>query len=86
MKFSVRWKELALDDLTAIWLRADSTSRVKITGAAREVDRLLQNDPALQGESREGDRRIMFVAPLAVSFRVLERNSIVHVLRIRRFA
>ena len=85
MRFTVRWKGDASDDLTAIWLAADSRLRRKITSAAREVDHLLQDAPEGIGESREDDRRIMFVAPLAVTFRVDAQARKVEVLRIRQF-
>jgi plasmid stabilization system protein ParE len=85
VRFTVRWKEDASDDLTAIWLAADSRLRRNITSAAREVDRLLQYDPDRIGESREHDRRITFAAPLAVTFRVDAQARKVEVLRIRQF-
>jgi plasmid stabilization system protein ParE len=85
VKFVVRWKQHALDDLAAIWLDAVSWDRRIITTAAREADRVLRRDPYGISESREGDLRIMFVAPLAVTFSIDDASDKVEVLRIRRF-
>jgi hypothetical protein len=38
-----------------------------------DIDRLLSLNPAEQGESREGDVRILIELPLGVYFRVLEQ-------------
>jgi hypothetical protein len=56
-----------------------------ITAATGKVDYLLKNDPFGASESREGDRRIMFVAPLAVTFRINAAADRVEVLRVRSF-
>lgn len=85
MKFVVRWKQDASDDLASIWLDAESSARGKVTASAREIDRLLQTNPYGQGESREGDLRVMFVPPLAASFRVTPGADKVEVLRIWQF-
>ncbi|MGH7136903.1 MAG: hypothetical protein ACREHD_14280 [Pirellulales bacterium] len=85
MKFSLEWKQTATDELADIWLRADSRTRRKITAATVKVDDLLKRDPYGESESREGDRRIMFVAPLAITFRVDPEVDNVEVLRVRRF-
>lgn len=85
MKFVVRWKQNALDDLAMMWLNAVSWDRRIITAAAREADRMLRRDPYAESESREADLRIMFVAPLAITFRVDQAAGKVEVLRIRRF-
>lgn len=85
MRFVVEWKKTAIDELTALWLIADSAGRTAITVAARDIDRLLQADPHAQGESRESDRRVMFVRPLAAAFRIDSRTSRVDVLRIWQF-
>ena len=62
-------------------------ARILVTGGAgligsTTIDLLLRHDPGMQGESREGDRRILIVLPLCVVFRVLEedrRAEVVHV-------
>jgi plasmid stabilization system protein ParE len=85
VKFVVRWKQDASDELASIWLDAESSARGRITTSAREIDRLLQTNPYGQGESREADLRVMFVPPLAASFRVIPRVDKVEVLRIWQF-
>ena len=85
MKRIVEWKKTATDELTAMWLDADSRDLGRITTAAREVDRLLQTDPYGQGESRDADRRVMFVAPLAVNFRINAQMDKVEVVHIWQF-
>lgn len=85
MNFFVEWKKTATDELAEIWLNADSPERGRVTASASEIDRLLHLSPGRRGESRDGGRRIMFVAPLAASFRVLPAIEKVEVLRIWRF-
>ncbi|HQU45334.1 MAG TPA: hypothetical protein PK867_21135 [Pirellulales bacterium] len=68
-----------------MWVSAGSAGRQDITFAAGEVDDLLQNDPQAHGESRERGRRIMFVAPLAVTFRVDIQARKAEVLRVRKY-
>lgn len=85
MKFILQWKQTATDELAAVWVSADSPTREKITVATCKVDNLLRSDPYECSESRDADRRILFVAPLAVTFRVDAQASTVEVLRVRRF-
>lgn len=85
MNFSLEWKVTATNELAQIWMRADSGTRQRITAAAGKVDQLLKSDPYGSSESREADRRILFVAPLAVTFRVDTPANRVHVLRVRQF-
>lgn len=80
--FRVRWKQSALDELTALWMAADSEGRREITAAAHRIDQLLQGDPEDQGESRPGGRRILFVPPLGLLFRVDAALSVVRVLHV----
>jgi hypothetical protein len=83
--FTVRWKRSALNELAAVWTEADSDQRQDITAASERIDRLLQGDPEHQGESRPGERRILFVPPLGRTFRVQKRASTVFVLHVWRF-
>lgn len=85
MKFSLEWKQTATDELAEIWLRANSETRRKITVATGNVDLMLKSDPYGHSESRDADRRIMFVAPLAITFRVDPEADNVEVLRVRQF-
>jgi hypothetical protein len=70
MSFQVEWLETALDELTSLWLQADAVQRRAITQATHAIELKLGSDPLNEGESRPGDRRITFVPPLAVRFRV----------------
>jgi hypothetical protein len=78
MKWTVTWVPPAETELAALWL--DGNIRGAVTEAARRIERALRSDPANQGESREGDFRVMFETPLGVSFRVLPDERLVQVL------
>ena len=81
--FEVRWARPALDELARLWTTADSSLRQAITTASNVADQRLQLDPMNEGESRAQGRRITFVAPLAIVFRVDGRT--VSVLQVRLF-
>ena len=83
MSYTVRWSRRALDALAEIWL-ANPGQRAEINQAAASIDRLLRVNPEEQGESRDNDRRILFMPPLVVIFRVDDANRTVRILRIRR--
>lgn len=85
MKFRLEWKQTATDEHAVIWVGADSPTRHMITVAANKVDFLLRSDPYQHSESRDADRRILFVAPLAITFRVDAGTSKLEVLRVRQF-
>jgi hypothetical protein len=79
--FKVIWQPAAHDDLAEQWLGASSERRGKITEAAREVELALKHNPQDVGESRVNERRVFFVAPLAVLFEVDEQASVVRILK-----
>lgn len=81
--FRVRWERRALNELALLWSQADSAVRQAIAPAAHEVDQRLQNDPHNEGESRSGGRRVLFVGPLVVLFRVEDDGQTVSVLQVR---
>ena len=83
--FRVEWLQLAMDQLSDLWLQADSELRQALAGATDAVDRQLRRDPLNQGESRSRDLRIAFFAPLAVTFRVDADDRVVQVVAIRLF-
>lgn len=83
MKYRVEWNRAARDALTEIWLRVDSAERKAVSEAVASIDKLFQYRPAQQGESREGDRRILFAHPLVVTFRVSNTEHTVQVLYVR---
>ncbi|MCI0460488.1 MAG: hypothetical protein L0Z62_26335 [Gemmataceae bacterium] len=83
--FHVEWLQQALDDLADAWVQADSAQRQAITAASDEVDQRLQSDPHNEGESRAGGRRILFVPPLAATYRIEADGKTVTVVQIRVF-
>lgn len=62
--FRVQWDQTAVDELTAVWMAADSASRQRITACAHAIDQELRIDPHEKGESRPEGERIIF----AISF------------------
>ena len=80
---SIVWTQPALDDLTLIWLSANSEERFAITQSAEIVDRRLFARAETEGESRSYGLRIMFVAPLAVTYHFDSLLDQVTVARIR---
>lgn len=62
MRYSVRWREEASDELATIWLKAEPARR-EITEAADAIDKALANQPTECGESRGEQRRIFTSSP-----------------------
>ncbi len=83
--FSVRWEDLALNQLTTLWTAADSALRQAITAATSQIDQQLQTDPLGHSESRPGGRRILFRAPLGILFGIEAEGHTVSVLRVWLF-
>jgi hypothetical protein len=48
-----------------------------------EVESLLQNEPEFVGESRDADKRLLILDPLAVTYKIDSRRRIVKILRVR---
>lgn len=82
MKYSVRWREEASDELAAIWVESAPTERREVTAAADAIDKALANRPIECGESRGDMRRIFYIKPLAVIFEVSEPDLTVNVLQV----
>jgi hypothetical protein len=80
--FKVRWRQIAVNQLTALWSNADSAMRQEITVAVAQIDRELAHDPASKGESREGDVRILFMSPLGIRFEPNNDASEIRVLTV----
>ena len=83
--FRVRWAQAALDELTTLWIQASSGLRLSITAATVQVDWQLQIDPWGCSESRPGGRRVFFVSPLGITFRIELDGQTVSVLRVWLF-
>jgi hypothetical protein len=79
--FSIYRNQSALVPLNEAWAQADAGLREEILQASHRVDQQLQNDPLEQGESRDGQTRILFEAPVAVTFAVDEAKKLVRILR-----
>lgn len=80
--FRVEWHSPAVNELTDLWLQANSTRRAEITAATHELDQRLRKDPENEGESRSADRRVAFIGPLGVLFRVDVAASIIEVVHV----
>lgn len=83
MSYTVIWKPKAEQDLAQIWLSASDQNQV--TNAANKMDALLAYDPMGQGESREGDLCVFFEYPLAIYFRVVEKDKKVEIGAVWQF-
>jgi plasmid stabilization system protein ParE len=83
--FRVRRERRALDELTRLSTQADSATRQAVTSASHAIDQRLRQNPQQEGESRPRGRRIAFMPPLAVVFRVERDGQTVSVLQIRLF-
>ena len=83
--FRVDWLESSLNELTTLWTGADSRQRTAITAAAHAIEQRLMADATNEGESRPGGRRLMFAAPLAVTFQIEQDGATATVLHVRLF-
>jgi hypothetical protein len=83
MNYSVDWLPDAEQELADLWLLA--TDREAVTKASYLIDQRLGTDPENEGESRSDGRRILFVAPLGVIFRVRQNEWKVTVLHVWKY-
>jgi plasmid stabilization system protein ParE len=83
MNYVVEWTPSALQDLAEIWNTA--ADRSAVTAAANAIDAALARDALTQGESREGNVRILFIAPLAIFFTVDASSHLVRVHAVWRW-
>jgi hypothetical protein len=83
--FRVRWEEAALNELASAWTQGDSKSRRAITAAAQLIEQQLQHRPERQGESRDEGKRVLFVPPLGIRFRVDSPQHLVSILHVWSF-
>ena len=81
MKFTVVWKPSAKRDLATLWEAAEDWQA--IAAAANGVQSQLTRAADRAGESREGDDRIIFKGPLAVTYRVSTTDRTAVVLQVR---
>ena len=83
--FHVEWLQSALDELADFWTKADSKQRLAITKASNFLEQELRLDGPNQGESRPFDCRIVFVPPLATTFRLEPDGNTISILHVRAF-
>lgn len=83
MNWTVRYRPAAEDQLADLW--TSSPDRGDIAAAADRIDELLRRDPYAQGESREGSKRILVVAPLAIYYTVSVPDRTVYVSDVWRW-
>lgn len=66
MTWTLTYTAAAKDELATIWM--DATDRQVIADAANAIERELRLEPLNVGESRDGNRRLVIKAPIAVHF------------------
>lgn len=81
MKYTVVWRNLALQQLANIWMQAADRESVNI--AVDYVDDELSNDPAQKGEDYFGDRFVLHPVMWAL-YRIEEAALRVEVLQVGR--
>jgi len=77
MRYTVLWLPEAESELARLWLEEPFRGNIEL--AANEIDLYLKVDPENAGESRDGNRRILFVTPLVVTFKVDQQDRVVRV-------
>jgi hypothetical protein len=81
MTFQVVWKNLALQQLAAIWMVSDR--RTKINEDCESADRLLSQDGHTHGDDYFGDRYVI-LSVLWILYRVDMMNKIITILQVGR--
>ena len=81
MRYTVVWKASAEAELAAIWNA--SSVRADVTAAADSIDELLRTDPVLRGETYTRVTRVLVLAPLLVTYRVIEDDRLVRILSVK---
>jgi hypothetical protein len=84
--FRVDWLQSAVDELTALWVHADSATRAALTAATHSIEQCLRQNGAHEGESRSANQRITFAPPLAITFQIEPDGQTVTVLQVRMFS
>jgi hypothetical protein len=80
MTWDVIWAEDAENELAALWL--NPALRSSVTQSSQRIDERLERDGDNEGESRDGNRRILFEPPLGVTLTVdpaQRRITVTHV-------
>jgi plasmid stabilization system protein ParE len=82
VSYPITWTVDAENDLATLWL--DPGFRAALTKASQAVDEVLEAEGPEAGESRAGDRRILFAHPVGVYFRFDSGEGQVYVLNVWR--
>ena len=83
MKYTVVWVWDAEADLAKLWVNADSDLRRAIQSAADACDRSLSFNAHLNGSSRSGNQRVLYISPLIFDFEVIADDRVARVLSVR---
>lgn len=83
MKYTVVWARSAEDHLADLWANAED--RESIRRACDELDAVLAQRPTFLGESRSGNTRIAFVAPVGMEYEISDEDRTVLVLAVWKF-
>jgi hypothetical protein len=84
MSYTVVWKRTAENKLARFWM--DAQNRHQVAQAADAIDSTLKQAPSDAGESRPGDRRVVYEPPLGAIFEVREQDRTVIVLDVWRYS
>jgi hypothetical protein len=84
MSYTLIYPPSSLQMLAAAYLVAlEDGLGDELTAASQRIDAALRSDPAQQGESRDGRKRVLIDRPLAVEFEVDEGARVVIVVGVR---
>ena len=83
MNYTVLWVHEAEQELATLWM--NEAERAAVAEAANEIDQRLRSNPDREGESRPHGHRVLFVAPLAVTFEVRPTDRVVQVLDVWKY-
>lgn len=80
MRYTVVWRDEALDELATAW--AHASDREAVTEAAGAVDVRLAEDPHLQGNEVHEGLLLLLEPPLRVLYEVLPEDRLARVLTV----
>jgi hypothetical protein len=81
MRYTVVWRDTALQQLATIWMAA--ADRAAVNHAVDDVDTELADDPDQKGEDYFGDRYILNAVMWAL-YHIYSDDRMVHVLQVGR--
>jgi hypothetical protein len=81
-RFTVVWRDEALDELLEIWFAA-TTNRSAVSVAAHRIDTELANDPSSKGSAVDAEFRSLTIDPLWALFSVRELDRLASVAKVK---